>query len=103
MVPFVCLLLVGEKVHDKNYFLEIALDLGSDRGPSKSDSAESCKQARMRDEKTEPRPAWVPLALTSARVALALVRATPRSTHPRWEKGPGQQATFHFSVGWLCV
>ena len=36
------LLLEDEKVHEKNHFLEIALDLGSDRGPSKSDSAESC-------------------------------------------------------------
>ena len=44
MVPFVGLLLVGEKVHDKNHFLENALDLGSARGPSKLDSAESCGQ-----------------------------------------------------------
>ena len=42
MVPFAGLLLEDEKVHDKNHFLEIALDLGSDQGPSKSDSAESC-------------------------------------------------------------
>ena len=37
-------LLEDEKVHDRNHFLEIAFDLGSDRGPSKSDSAESCGQ-----------------------------------------------------------
>ena len=44
MVPFLGLLLEDEKVHDKNYFLEIALDFGSDRGPSKSGSAEGCGQ-----------------------------------------------------------
>ena len=42
MVPFVGLLLADENVQDKNYFLEIVLDFGSDRGRSKSDSAESC-------------------------------------------------------------
>ena len=102
MVPFVGLLLVGEKVHDKNHFLENALDLGSARGPWKLDSAESCVQ-ECATKRQSLRPAWVPLALTSARVTLALVRTTPRSTHPSSEKRPGPQTTFHFSVGWSCV
>ena len=37
MVPFVGLLLEGEKVHDKNHFWENALDLVSNRGLSTSD------------------------------------------------------------------
>ena len=59
----------------------------------------------MRDEKTEPRPAWVPLALTSARVTLALVRTTPRSTHPSSEKRPGhkQRSNFRLVGGALDV
>ena len=56
MVPFVGLLLADEKVHDKNYFLEIALDLGSDRGPSKSDSAESCGQECVTKRQSHDKP-----------------------------------------------